>query len=199
MELGTRLKELRRARGISQEELAQAIHISRSAVAKWENGLGHPGADSLRLLADYFGCTPEELLGRPPEPGPRKPLWPPVLAAAAVGAALVAGLMCWAPLRANGGPLVLGAILLVLGLFNLRGNIASVHWYNRRKVKGEDQLPYCRWVGGGTAVIGGGVMLYGLLHTLWPMEWTGYVLLALLAAGLGMILFAQFRYNRGIF
>lgn len=41
MEFHLRLKELRAQRGISQRELAEQIHISRSAVAKWENGVSH--------------------------------------------------------------------------------------------------------------------------------------------------------------
>ena len=62
MEFHFRLKALRTQKGISQRELAEQIHISRSAVAKWENGLGLPGEESARLLAEYFGVTVEELL-----------------------------------------------------------------------------------------------------------------------------------------
>ena len=51
MEFGTRLKELRAEKGVSQAKLAADIHISRSAVAKWENGLGLPNDESLRMLS----------------------------------------------------------------------------------------------------------------------------------------------------
>ncbi|MBQ3041228.1 MAG: helix-turn-helix transcriptional regulator, partial [Clostridia bacterium] len=57
MEFSEKLKELRSEKGISQAKLAADIHISRSAVAKWENGLGLPNDESLKLLADYFGIT----------------------------------------------------------------------------------------------------------------------------------------------
>ncbi|MBE6676157.1 MAG: helix-turn-helix transcriptional regulator, partial [Ruminococcaceae bacterium] len=62
MEFSERLKELRSEKGISQAKLAADIHISRSAVAKWENGLGLPNDESLKLLADYFGITIDELI-----------------------------------------------------------------------------------------------------------------------------------------
>lgn len=57
MEFKDKLKKLRTEKGISQQALADAIHISRSAVAKWENGLGYPSIDSLELLIAYFGVS----------------------------------------------------------------------------------------------------------------------------------------------
>lgn len=62
MNFSNKLKELRRARGISQAELADALHVSRSAVAKWENGLGMPSEESLSVLANYFAVSKEELV-----------------------------------------------------------------------------------------------------------------------------------------
>ena len=61
MEFSERLKELRSEKGISQAKLAADIHISRSAVAKWENGLGLPSDESLKMLAEYFGVGVGEL------------------------------------------------------------------------------------------------------------------------------------------
>ncbi len=61
MEFSEKLKQLRKQKGISQTKLAADIHISRSAVAKWENGLGMPSDESLQMLADYFGVAVEEL------------------------------------------------------------------------------------------------------------------------------------------
>lgn len=60
MQFNERLKELRLKKGISQAELAKAIFVSRSAVAKWENGLGLPSETSLNLLAEYFSIGKEE-------------------------------------------------------------------------------------------------------------------------------------------
>lgn len=61
MRFNEKLKELRTQKGVSQSELADSIYVSRSAVAKWENGLGLPSDESVRLLTEYFGIDIEEL------------------------------------------------------------------------------------------------------------------------------------------
>lgn len=55
MDFKTQLKALRKSKQISQQALADKIHISRSAIAKWENGLGYPSADAMEALTVYFG------------------------------------------------------------------------------------------------------------------------------------------------
>ena len=55
------LKELRKNKGISQYDLANALNISRSVIAKWETGLTLPSEESTRLLMDYFNVSREEL------------------------------------------------------------------------------------------------------------------------------------------
>lgn len=57
-----KLKELREQKGISQYELADKIFVSRSTIAKWENGLGMPGKASIESLCEFFQITKEELL-----------------------------------------------------------------------------------------------------------------------------------------
>lgn len=59
MEFKDKLKEIRTANKLSQQALADAIHISRSAIAKWENGLGSPSADAKEALTAYFGTSPD--------------------------------------------------------------------------------------------------------------------------------------------
>ena len=54
MEFKEKLKELRKNRGKSQTELAKEIFVSRSTIAKWENGLGLPSDDNLKSLCEYF-------------------------------------------------------------------------------------------------------------------------------------------------
>lgn len=65
MQFNEKLKKLRGEKGITQAELAEKIYVSRSAIAKWENGLGLPGEDSLVLLAEFFGVEKSELLSDP--------------------------------------------------------------------------------------------------------------------------------------
>ena len=62
MEFNEKLRELRKSRGLSQEELAQALYVSRTAVSKWESGRGYPSIDSLREISDYFSVTIDDLL-----------------------------------------------------------------------------------------------------------------------------------------
>ena len=66
MEFNEKLQSLRKAEGLTQEELAEAIYVSRTAVSKWESGRGYPNIDSLRELSRFFGVTVDELI-RPDE------------------------------------------------------------------------------------------------------------------------------------
>lgn len=62
MEFNEKLQQLRKSRGLTQEELAEALYVSRTAVSKWESGRGYPGIDSLKVIANYFTVTIDELL-----------------------------------------------------------------------------------------------------------------------------------------
>lgn len=60
--IGETIKKLRKAKGMTQEELAEVIHVSYQAVSKWENG-GSPDLEMLPVLANTFGVTIDELMG----------------------------------------------------------------------------------------------------------------------------------------
>ena len=62
MEFNKKLQELRKSKGLTQEELARAIFVSRAAVSKWESGRGYPSIESLKQIAEYFSVTVDELL-----------------------------------------------------------------------------------------------------------------------------------------
>ena len=62
MEFHEKLQELRKKRGLTQEELAQSLYVSRAAVSKWESGRGYPSIDSLKALAQFYSVTIDELL-----------------------------------------------------------------------------------------------------------------------------------------
>lgn len=62
MELNEKLKELRNSRGLTQEELASALFVSRTAISKWESGRGNPSIDSLKEISSFFSITLDELV-----------------------------------------------------------------------------------------------------------------------------------------
>ena len=62
MEFNEKLQELRKQKGITQEELAERLYVSRTAVSKWESGRGYPNIESLKALASFFSVTVDELI-----------------------------------------------------------------------------------------------------------------------------------------
>ena len=62
MEFNEKLQELRKQRGLTQEELAEKLYVSRTAISKWESGRGYPNIESLKAIAKFFEVTVDELL-----------------------------------------------------------------------------------------------------------------------------------------
>ncbi len=61
--IGTRIKELRRERALSQQALAQHIGVSQKAIDYWERNINEPKASYIVLLAEFFGVSSDYLLG----------------------------------------------------------------------------------------------------------------------------------------
>lgn len=62
MEFYEKLQKLRKQKGLTQEELAEALFVSRTAISKWESGRGYPNIDSLKAISKYFSVSLDELL-----------------------------------------------------------------------------------------------------------------------------------------
>ena len=62
MEFSEKLQELRKIKGLTQEELAQALYVSRTAVSKWESAKGYPSIDSLKEISQFFSVSIDDLL-----------------------------------------------------------------------------------------------------------------------------------------
>ena len=62
MELSEKIQNLRKQRGLTQEQFAQQLFVSRTAVSKWETGRGIPSTESLQMIARLCGITLDELL-----------------------------------------------------------------------------------------------------------------------------------------
>jgi len=63
LNIGKNLKELRRARDLTQEDLADILGVTYQAVSKWERGEGYPDITMLPTIANYFGVSLDELVG----------------------------------------------------------------------------------------------------------------------------------------
>ena len=62
MEFSEKLQELRKNRSLTQEELAEALFVSRTAISKWESGRGYPSIDSLKEISRFFSVTIDDLI-----------------------------------------------------------------------------------------------------------------------------------------
>lgn len=59
------LLELRTQKGLTQEELAEKIYVTRQAVSRWENGDTVPNTETLKVLSKFYGVSINTLLGSP--------------------------------------------------------------------------------------------------------------------------------------
>ena len=62
MEFNEKLKALRKSRELTQQQLADKLFVSRTAVSKWESGRGYPNIDSLKQIAEVFSVSVDELV-----------------------------------------------------------------------------------------------------------------------------------------
>ena len=62
MNFNEKLQQLRKQKGLTQEQLASYLYVSRTAISKWEAGKGYPNIDSLKAIAKCFDITIDELL-----------------------------------------------------------------------------------------------------------------------------------------
>ena len=65
--VSSKLRSKRAERGVNQEQLAEALDVARNTVSRWELGDGIMPLDKVWELADYYGCTVDELIGRKQE------------------------------------------------------------------------------------------------------------------------------------
>ena len=119
MTLGEKILALRAQKGMSQEDLATALGVSRQSVSKWETSQSVPDLDKIIRLADLFGVTVDQLVREGERPEPPEPPEPRVVYVAEGRRGLTRPQMVGVCLE------VLGAILLLLGVAGL-GAVAAV-------------------------------------------------------------------------
>ncbi len=62
MEFNEKLQNLRKEKGLTQDELAEILFVSRTAVSKWESGRGYPSIDSLKDISKFFQVSIDDML-----------------------------------------------------------------------------------------------------------------------------------------
>ena len=62
MEFNEKLQQLRTQKNLTQEQLAEQLYVSRTAISKWESGKGYPNIESLKCISRFFSVTIDELL-----------------------------------------------------------------------------------------------------------------------------------------
>ena len=99
--------------------------------------------------------------------------------------------------------LVLGILLIPLGIMNIKGNISSIHWYNRTRITEETRPKYGKLMGIGTVVISAGLIISAIINIMMDAEIaitiSGGITLVSVIVGVGFMLYAQIKYNKGIF
>ena len=119
MTLADRIQQLRKQKGISQEELADRVGVSRQAVSKWESEQSTPDLDKILLLSDYFEVTTDYLLkGIEPVPpsGKEKPDGRifTIVATVLNFLGVLTTCLVWRETQQEGS-LIIGAVFLALG------------------------------------------------------------------------------------
>ena len=94
--------------------------------------------------------------------------------------------------------LILGLCISVIGIVNIKGNISTIHSYNRRRIKEEDIPKYGKVVGAGTLIMGLSLVL-GFIVSFWNEEIKGFIIAPAIIVGLGLMFYGQIKYNKGIF
>ena len=62
MEFNEKLQQLRKQKNLTQEQLAEQLFVSRTAISKWESGKGYPNIESLKNISKFFSVSIDELL-----------------------------------------------------------------------------------------------------------------------------------------
>lgn len=93
----------------------------------------------------------------------------------------------------------IGIMFIIIGILNMKGNISSIHWYNRQKVSKENTKKYGKLMGIGLLVMGISFILTAVLQMIFNNENLYYVVVAGTIIGLVLMIYGQFKYNKGIF
>ena len=145
MDMGNKLASLRKQKGLSQLELAEAMNVSRQAVSMWESGATIPSIDNLVLLGRLYEVSVDEILGTAPAKqdsekaenrAEKKPLRRLLIAAALALAALIIAVSAYLLGRSLAGEPSAGA----------EGEIIDASDMKRREIPDFEDIGVVPWV-----------------------------------------------------
>ncbi len=93
----------------------------------------------------------------------------------------------------------IGIMVNIFGYFNFKGNINSIHWYNRARVTKENEKKYGKMMGIGMMIMGTGITITTLLQIIFDSESLWLITVISIIVGLLFMIYGQFKYNKGIF
>lgn len=95
--------------------------------------------------------------------------------------------------------LLIGVFLVVTGVITFKGNIAYIHWYNRRKVIDVDKPKFAKITGSGVILAGASIAITAVLQMIFELEVWWWITLIGVILGVVFIGYGLIKYNRGIF
>ncbi len=103
-------------------------------------------------------------------------------------------------------PAILGVFIIIFGVFNLKGDVSSLHWYHRQRITEEDRMPFAQKIGLGTIIIGGTLIISGCFYWMANKIQISFIqtlgtiiLICGIIIGFIFIVYALIKYNKGIF
>ena len=104
------------------------------------------------------------------------------------------------------GPGIIGIVCIIVGVYNMRGNISSIHWYHRHRISQENIIPFGKLTGLGTIISGVSIVVFSMfliLHELTKLE--SLLIVGALTVVIGLVfgmvicIYAIIKYNKGLF
>ena len=222
--IGKYIVECRKKKNMTEQELAEKLGVSDRTIGNWENGRNMPDLSLFKPLSEILGISIAELLdggkidknniaykseeiltntiNYQTEKIRKKEnkyifficfLSLIIIIALNVNTIFNNDSLEYLPL------IVLGVIFIFLGIMNYKGNISSIHWYNRRNVSKKDVKNYGKLMGIGTIILGIGMIVTAIFQLFFDLDESNYILIFSLISGIITMIYAQFKYNKGIF
>lgn len=222
--IGEFIAELRKEKNLTQEQLAEKLNITKNAVSKWERGISLMDLSLLKPLSKILGISVTELLNgekidknninnkseeiitntinyQTKENRKKENKYIFIICFLSLFVIILLNIdnifksqsLEYLPL------IILGTIFVFIGTINYKGDISTIHWYNRRNVDKENVKKYGKLMGLGTIIMGVGMIITGILQLLYKIEDLNYILIFSIMVGIIIMIYSQVKYNKGIF